>query len=86
MHISTMFEAIMLFCFAAGWPFSIVKTLRTKQVAGKSPMFMAIVLVGYFSGILYKITGHPDPVLAIYIFNSLLVAVDLSLYIRYRPR
>ena len=86
MSISSIFEAVMLVCFAAGWPFSIAKTLRTKQVAGKSPMFMVVVEAGYVAGILYKLTGTPDPVLAFYIFNSILVAIDLSLYIRYRPR
>ena len=86
MKLPLVFEAIMLLCFAAGWPFSIAKTLRTRQVAGKSPVFLAVVEAGYIAGILYKLTGTPDPVLGFYIFNSLLVAVDLSLYIRYRPR
>lgn len=86
MSISTLFEAIMLVCFAAGWPFSIAKTLRTRQVAGKSPVFMAVVEAGYIAGILYKLTGHPDIVLAFYVFNALLVAVDLALYIRYKDR
>ncbi len=86
MSISTLFEAIMLVCFAAGWPFSIAKTLRTRQVAGKSPVFMAVVEAGYLAGILYKLTGHPDIVLVFYVFNFLLVAIDLALYIRYRPR
>lgn len=86
MSISSIFEAVMLVCFASGWPFSIAKTLRTKQVAGKSPMFMVVVETGYVAGILYKLTGTPDPILAFYVFNSLLVAVDLALYVRYRPR
>ena len=86
MSIFSIFEAVMLVCFASGWPFSIAKTLRTKQVAGKSPMFMVVVETGYVAGILYKLTGTPDPILAFYVFNSLLVAVDLALYVRYRPR
>ena len=85
MKLPLVFEAVMLLCFAAGWPFSIAKTLRTRQVAGKSPVFLAVVEAGYIAGILYKLTGTPDPVLGFYIFNSLLVAVDICLYIRYRP-
>lgn len=38
MHVS-IFEIVMLLCFAASWPFSIVKALRTKVVIGKSPVF-----------------------------------------------
>ena len=48
----------MLLCFAAGWPFSIAKTLRTRQVAGKSPVFLAVVEAGYIAGILYGYGGQ----------------------------
>jgi hypothetical protein len=86
MNISAIFEAVMLVCFAAGWPFSIAKTLRTRVVAGKSPAFMFVVEIGYLSGILFKLTGHTDAVLFLYAFNFLLVAIDLALYFRFRPR
>ena len=86
MDISALFEAIMLVCFAAGWPFSIAKTLRTRVVAGKSPMFMAVVEIGYLAGILFKLTGKTDAVLWLYAFNFTLVAIDLALYFRFRPR
>ena len=51
----SIFEIIMLVCFGVSWPVSIVKAVRTKTVAGKSPLFMAIVMVGYASGIVHKI-------------------------------
>lgn len=84
MTLPQFFEALMLLCFAASWPFSIAKALRTKVVAGKSPAFMAIIEVGYLAGILYKLTGTPDFVLALYILNLLIVGTDLFLYFRYR--
>ena len=83
-HLPSVFEAVMLLCFAASWPFSIAKSLRTKVVTGKSPMFMAIIEVGYVSGILYKLTGKTDAVLALYVLNFLIVGLDLLLYFRYR--
>ena len=82
--MSSVFEAIMLLCFAASWPFSILKAIRTKVVAGKSPAFMAIIEAGYVAGILYKLTGTPDFVLALYVLNLLIVGTDLFLYFRYR--
>ena len=84
MTLPQFFEALMLLCFAASWPFSIAKALRTKVVAGKSPMFMGIIEAGYVAGILYKLSGTPDFVLALYVLNLLVVGTDLFLYFRYR--
>ena len=39
------FEIAMLLLFGASWPVSIAKALRTKVVAGKSPVFMVIVII-----------------------------------------
>ncbi len=83
-HLSSFFEAAMLLCFAASWPFSILKALRTKVVAGKSPAFMFIIELGYVSGILYKLTGKTDAVIWLYVLNFLIVGTDLALYYRYR--
>lgn len=82
----TVFEALMLICFGISWPVSIWKALRTRIVAGKSPMFMAIVFLGYLSGIAFKLTGKPDWVLALYVMNAVLVMTDLLLYFKFLPR
>jgi hypothetical protein len=74
---------MMLLCFAFGWPVSIVKSLRTKIVKGKSPAFMMIVIVGYVFGILHKIASGFDWVSYIYIFNITIVGFDLFLYFYY---
>ncbi|MBR1608226.1 MAG: hypothetical protein IJ678_01250 [Kiritimatiellae bacterium] len=84
MDWSVFFESAMLVCFAASWPFSIAKTLRTKVVAGKSPLFMLIIEVGYVSGILYKLVGKTDAVIWLYVLNFCVVGTDLFLYWRYR--
>ncbi len=80
-----IFEAIMLICFGISWPISIVKSLRTKIVSGKSPLFMSIVMVGYISGIMFKVTNGIDAIIALYIINLFMVAFDLFLYYRYLP-
>lgn len=81
----SFFEALMLVCFGVSWPVSIAKTLRTGVVHGKSPLFMAIVCLGYMSGIGHKLLVSYDWVIALYAINLLMVAVDLSLYYAYLP-
>ncbi len=83
-----IFEIVMLLCFAASWPFSIIKALRTKVVAGKSPLFMSLIEIGYVSGILYKLTlpQGPDWRVCLYVLNLVIVGTDLFLYYLYRPR
>ena len=82
----SIFEVVMLICFGISWPVSIAKALRTKVVTGKSPLFMAIVCLGYVSGIVHKAVYAFDWVIVLYVMNMLLVAVDLSLYFLYLPR
>ena len=63
---------------------SIAKSLRTKQVTGKSPLFMFLLLLGYLFGILNKLFYNMDAVVWLYVFNFCLVSVDLALYHRYK--
>jgi len=79
----SIFEAAMLICFGISWPVSIIKSLRTKIVVGKSPLFMAIVCVGYLSGIIHKAVYSPDWIVGLYCLNMALVAVDLALYVKF---
>jgi hypothetical protein len=82
----SIYEAIMLICFGAAWPFSIVKSWRSRSAKGKSVYFLLIVLVGYIAGILNKTTQGlgQDPVLVLYGVNALMVGIDSLLYFRNR--
>lgn len=83
MHAS-IWEILMLLSFAASWPVSIVKALRTKIVIGKSPIFMSIIIFGYVMGIIHKAVNAPgDWVVWLYVFNMCIVAFDLFLYCLY---
>ena len=75
-----IFEAIMLLCFGAAWPFSIYKTYRSASNQGKSLRFMVIVGIGYLSGIIYKAFYHFDPVIYLYVLNTIFVLTDIVLY------
>ncbi|WAC06359.1 MAG: hypothetical protein OS130_08795 [Thermodesulfobacteriota bacterium] len=82
----SLFEAIMLICFGVSWPVSIAKALRTKVVAGKSPLFMGIVWIGYLSGIIHKILYSFDWIISLYIFNMIMVSIEFILYYKYLPQ
>jgi hypothetical protein len=79
----SIFEVIMLLCFGLSWPVSIAKTIRTKEVRGKSPVFLIIICLGYISGIIHKILYSPDWVVYLYGLNLLLVMADCVLYFYY---
>ena len=86
MGISQLCEFFMLFAFGFSWPFAIARTYRAKRVDGKSPMFMAIVLVGYVFGIMARILDSDpsnDWLIAVYIIDMTLVSTDLTLYFHY---
>jgi len=78
----SIFEAIMLLCFGAAWPFSIIKSYKSKSVAGKSPYFLIVVIIGYISGIINKLLYSNDIIMYLYILNLLMVATDLAIYYR----
>jgi hypothetical protein len=82
----SIFEVLMLVCFGISWPLSIAKALRTKVVAGKSPVFMGIVIVGYMCGITHKSIYSRDWVIFLYIFNMIMVTIDMALYFKYYPK
>lgn len=82
----SIFEIGMLLCFGAAWPFSIYKTIRGRDVSGKSFIFLLIVLLGYLFGILHKLFCNYDKVVYLYAFNGLMVSADALLYLRYRKQ
>ncbi len=80
----SIFEAVMLVCFGAAWPVNIVKSWRTRSAIGKSWGFLAIIIVGYLSGITHKFLYSRDFVLLLYLVNLLMVSLDLLIYVRNR--
>jgi len=79
----SIFEGVMLICFGASWPISILKSIRVKDVTGKSPLFLVIVAVGYVSGIVHKVLYSLDWIIILYIINLIMILTDLALYIHY---
>ena len=81
---TSIFEILMLVCFGAAWPFSIYRSARSRAVAGKSPLFLVVVLVGYVAGILHKLVYRYDYVIFLYALNGCMVLTDIVLYFRNR--
>ena len=79
----SIWEVLFLLCFAVSWPVSIAKSLRTKMVIGKSPLFMSLIILGYIFGIIHKSLYSNDIVIWLYVFNAVLVSFDLVLYFLY---
>lgn len=78
-----IFEAAMLICFAASWPFNLVKAYRARTNVGTSILFMSIVLLGYVCGIINKLVSDDiNYVLAFYILDLLLVTIGVLIYLR----
>jgi hypothetical protein len=90
--VAQLFEAVMLICFGVSWPVAIYKTLRTRHVHGKSLLFLVLIFIGYLAGIAAKfITAAqagtwPTWVTWLYAFNALMVAIEIRLYHKFRPR
>ena len=78
----SVFEAFMMICFGAAWPFSIYKSYKSKTNKGKSLGFLIVVIIGYICGITHKIFYNYDNVIFLYILNFSMVLTDSCLYIR----
>ncbi len=76
------FEFMMLVCFGFSWPFSILKSIRSRSTKGKSLVFMLLVLCGYIFGLIHKLLYSRDWVIWAYATAMLLVVIDLLLYVR----
>jgi len=73
----------MIFCFGVSWPVAVCKTLKTKQVQGKSLLFIALVASGYGFGVIHKVLYNFDSLIFLYGFNLLAVLTELGLCVIY---
>lgn len=79
-----IFEAMMLVCFGAAWPISIIKSYRSRSSGGKSPVFSIVIIMGYTCGMIHKIQVGFNWVFYVYLLNTIMVFIDLMLLFRNR--
>ena len=79
-----LLETLMLICFGAAWPLSILKSWRARTARGKSLGFLAVILLGYMAGIakVYLVDGIQGFLLIPYSINFILVGTETVLYFR----
>ncbi len=90
--MSEILEIIMVLSFGASWPFSVIRSYRSRSTKGKSPVFLCLIIFGYMAGIAAKLTNETYMasfsqkwyVLVFYIINLLMVSADLLIYFRNR--
>lgn len=74
-------ETIMLICFGLSWPVNAYKNYKARTAKSMSLFFILLILFGYAAGIAAKIiAGRINYVLAVYIFNIIMVALNLAIY------
>ena len=81
-QIGQILEICMMICFGCSWPNNIRTTLKNRSAKGKSLAFLMLIDAGYLCGIFGKILSGNIVwyVLAMYILNFTMVAIDMSLY------
>lgn len=83
MDIASIFEVAMVISFGLSWPLNILKSIRSGTAKGKSPFFLGMIFFGYACGIFSKcVAGAMNYVMYFYIVNTIMVGIDLALYVR----
>lgn len=84
MELYELLEIIMIILFGISWPMNVIKSYKAKTTKGKSLAFLLFILVGYICGIAGKLFAPSFKwyVLFFYCLNTLMVLLDLILYVR----
>ena len=81
--MSEIFETLMLVCFGISWPISLYKAYRSKTAKSTSALFIVFIMLGYLAGITAKlVSGNYSYVIYVYIFNLIMVGLNLVVYFR----
>ena len=79
--MSEVLETVMLVCFGLSWPINVWKNAKAKTAKNMSLRFILLIVAGYAAGIIAKIhSGTVSYVLAVYILNLIIVAVNVPVY------
>ena len=83
--MASILETTMMICFGLSWPINLMKAYRAGTTKGTSLFFIVLIQLGYTAGIAAKlVSGQINYVLAVYIFNFVMVLGNLIVYFRNR--
>ena len=81
--MASILETTMMICFGLSWPINLMKAYRARTTKGTSLFFILLILLGYTAGIAAKLAGGQiNYVLAVYVFNFVMVLGNLIVYLR----
>lgn len=81
--MGSILEAIMLICFGLSWPLNVMKAYKARTAKGMSLPFILLIIFGYVAGITAKLVTHQiNYVLVVYLFNLVIVLMNLAIYCR----
>lgn len=81
--MSSILETLMLVCFGLSWPINLMKAYKARTAKGSSLFFILLIITGYIAGILAKlVSGQINYVLIAYVFNLVMVSLNLLVYFR----
>ncbi len=88
--MAEILETLMLISFGISWPINAYKSYKARSTKGKSLTFLILIFSGYICGIISKLINPAYMsslstkwyVLAVYVFNFVMVGTDLLLYFR----
>ena len=83
--MASILETTMMICFGLSWPINLMKAYRARTTKGTSLFFIVLIQLGYTAGIAAKLVADQiNYVLAVYIFNFVMVLGNLIVYFRNR--
>ena len=83
--MASILETTMLVCFGLSWPVNLMKAYRAGTTKGTSLFFIVLITLGYIAGVASKlVSGQITYVLAVYVFNLVMVLGTLLVYFRNR--
>ena len=81
--MASILETTMMICFGLSWPINLMKAYRARTTKGTSLFFILLITLGYAAGIAAKLVGGQITyVLAVYVFNFVMVLGNLAVYFR----
>lgn len=84
MHVAEFCEIVMIVSFGISWPLNVIKAYRSRTTRGVSLPFLLLIFIGYLWGIAGKLLSNSFKwyVLFFYVFNAIMLSVNLLIYIR----
>ncbi len=76
----SIYEVLMIVCFGFAWPINLYNSIKSKSTKGKNLLFLGMIILAYFFGIMHKLTYSRDAAIWFYLLNTSMVVADVVTY------